>query len=285
MARPAAYPSLPQPGEAGALERDHAGVASPHVHTHPGVIAHSVGDDELTAALLLGHELGTCTCRDQTDEMDETREDMHVVGSRLNRRAVAEAGPLCETSFYSAALIPVTLPGHVLCADTSPLASRFGRAPASNSNLATSRCSARRAPRRAFTSARASYRQALRDCLCPIPAVRPPAAALLLCCSAALLLDRLASAGRIEIAVPCSRSPWHARGLLSAGGLRRRPLVSRLCYLIRSGDVTIEVSPSWVAMSSMLYEPLRSASDSFSLFGPFLPRPANETTVCSSRTT
>jgi hypothetical protein len=114
MARPAAYPSLPQPGEAGALERDHAGVASPHVHTHPGVIAHSAGDDGLTAALLLGHELGTCTCRDQTDEMDETREDMHVVGSRLNRRAVAEAGPLCETSFHSAALIPVTLPGHLL---------------------------------------------------------------------------------------------------------------------------------------------------------------------------
>lgn len=76
MARPAAYPSLPQPGEAGALERDAAGVASPQVHTHPGVVAHSVGDDELTAALMLGHGLGTCTCRNQTGEMDETREDI-----------------------------------------------------------------------------------------------------------------------------------------------------------------------------------------------------------------
>ena len=92
------------------------------MHTHPGVIAHSAGDDELTAALLLGHELGTCTCRDQTDEMDETREDMHVVDSRLNRRAVAEAGPLCETSFHSAALISVTLPGHLLRAESSHLA-------------------------------------------------------------------------------------------------------------------------------------------------------------------
>ena len=58
------------PGEAGALERDHDRVASPHVHMQRGVIAHSVGD-ELTAALLLGHELGTWTCRDQTDEMDD----------------------------------------------------------------------------------------------------------------------------------------------------------------------------------------------------------------------
>jgi hypothetical protein len=79
-------------------------------------MAHSVGDDELTPALCLAYELGTCTCRDQSDETDEMREDVHVVGSLLNRRAVAEAGPLCETSFHSAALIPVTLPGHLLCA-------------------------------------------------------------------------------------------------------------------------------------------------------------------------
>ena len=50
--------------------------------------------------------------------MDETREDMHIVGSFLNRRAVAKAGPQCETSFHSAALIPVTLPVHLLRAES-----------------------------------------------------------------------------------------------------------------------------------------------------------------------
>jgi hypothetical protein len=55
--QPVAYPSLGPPREAGAPERGHVSVARPNLQMHRDVVANSVGDNELTAALLLPHEL------------------------------------------------------------------------------------------------------------------------------------------------------------------------------------------------------------------------------------
>jgi hypothetical protein len=52
-----ASPSFPPPGGAGAPEFGLVCVASSNVHMHRDVIASSFGDGELTAALLLHHEL------------------------------------------------------------------------------------------------------------------------------------------------------------------------------------------------------------------------------------
>ena len=102
----------------------------------------------------------------------------------------------------------------------------------------------------------------------------------------------LAALGLLEIHKPRrTRRPHRdriARGdlLLSTGvDGPRAALVYHLCYLIRSGDVAIEVRPSWAATISTVYEPFGSALDSFSLFVPFLPGPANETTVRLPRRT
>jgi hypothetical protein len=69
---------------------------------------------------------------------------------------------------------------------------------------------------RPHSSSRGHRGQDSAGCLCPIPAVSPPAAALLLCC----LQDPIA-----WLAPDASRSPWRARGRLArfprGGGARR----------------------------------------------------------------
>lgn len=59
---------------AGAPEFGLVCVASSNLHMHRDVIASSFGDDELTAALLLHHELEHVGVLGQTAEMDESEQ-------------------------------------------------------------------------------------------------------------------------------------------------------------------------------------------------------------------